>query len=89
MKEKISDPELISEVQRFLYNSYDIIIDKINNPPGKTTQEPFLGSLLLNNSYRVTILYNSINCNFDLVIWIYNQFGHKICACHGGREHHA
>ena len=45
------------EIEAFLYCSYDIIGEKVRLALDKTAQECYLGSLLLNNSFRVIALF--------------------------------
>jgi hypothetical protein len=56
LKDKGFSTETSQEIQRFLHNSYDIVLDKINYPAGKTIQDLFLGSLLLGTQFRVFLL---------------------------------
>jgi len=50
---KESEAERELEIQAFLYCSFDIIGEKVRLALDKAAQECYLGSLLLNTSFRV------------------------------------
>uniref|UniRef100_A0A914LBF9 Trafficking protein particle complex subunit 2-like protein n=1 Tax=Meloidogyne incognita TaxID=6306 RepID=A0A914LBF9_MELIC len=73
IKEKGINSETSTEISRFLYNSFDIILDKINYPGAKATQDLYIGSLLINSSFRSFGYLTNTNTKFLLVTDVENN----------------